>query len=144
MTGDDPMTHTAKVSLREGLAFDAEVDDIHFEIDADPESGGQERGPRPKKLLLAALAGCTGMDVVSILNKMKMKFDEFWLETEADLSDTEPKTYSAFRITYCFRGEALDRAKIERAVALSQERYCGVSAMFRTFAPVSFDIVLNP
>jgi putative redox protein len=138
------MTHNATVSFTEGLAFDADVDDIHVEIDADPEFGGQERGPRPKKLLLAALAGCTGMDVVSILNKMRMKFDEFKLAVEADLNDAEPKVYTAFRITYIFTGNELDRAKIEKAISLSQERYCGVSAMFRSFATVSTELVLNP
>jgi putative redox protein len=138
------MIHNATVSFTEGLAFDADVDDIHVEIDADPEFGGQERGPRPKKLLLAALAGCTGMDVVSILNKMRMRFDEFKLAVEADLNGAEPKVYTAFRIKYIFSGAELDRAKIEKAISLSQERYCGVSAMFRSFATVDTELVLNP
>ena len=138
------MIHHALVNFTEGLAFDADVDDIHFEIDADPEFGGRERGPRPKKLLLAALAGCTGMDVVSILNKMHMPFEEFKLKMEADMTGEDPKVYTAFRIKYIFRGADLDKAKIEKAITLSQERYCGVSAMFRSFATVDTELVLNP
>jgi putative redox protein len=138
------MTHTSRVTHMADLNFDAEVDDIHFDIDADPEFGGQERGPRPKKLLLAALAGCTGMDVVSILSKMKMPFNEFWLDVEADAKDDDPKLYTAFRLKYCFSGKDLDRAKIDKAIGLSQEHSGSVSAMFRTFAKIDFDVVLNP
>jgi putative redox protein len=138
------MTHNAIVKFTEGLAFDADVDDIHFDVDADPEFGGQERGPRPKKLLLAALAGCTGMDVVSILNKMRMPFDEFTMEVEGDMNEEDPKVYTAFRLKYIFRGAELDTAKIEKAINLSQNRYCAVSAMFRTFATVDTELVLNP
>jgi putative redox protein len=138
------MTHSATISFRDGLAFDAAVDDIHFEIDADPEFGGKERGPRPKKLLLAALAGCTGMDVASILGKMRMEFDEFKLEVEADMTAEDPKIYTAFRVKYIFRGNELDKEKIEKAISLSQDRYCGVTAMFRSFATIDTELVLNP
>lgn len=137
-------THTSLLTHESGLSFDVELEGHHFKIDADQKFGGQDLGPKPKKFLLAALAGCTGMDVVSILGKMRVEFDKFQLDVEATLSDTEPSVYTSFLITFNFRGEKLDRAKIEKAIALSQERYCGVTAMFRSFAPVETKLVLNP
>ncbi len=127
-----------------GMSFDVELDGHHFDIDSDAEFGGQDRGPKPKKLLLSALAGCTGMDVVSILKKMRMPFDEFWIEVDGDLNDAEPSVYTAFQVRYCFRGKELDKAKIEKAVSLSQEKYCGVSFMFRSFATIETKVLLNP
>jgi putative redox protein len=138
------MIHNTIIRYTKGMSFDVELDGHHFDIDADEEFGGQDRGPKPKKLLLSALAGCTGMDVVSILRKMRMPFDEFWLEADGDLNDAEPSVYTAFTIRYCFRGKELDKAKIEKAVNLSQERYCGVSSMFRSFAKIETAILLNP
>ncbi len=138
------MIHNTILRHTKDLSFDVELDGHHFNVDADAEFGGQDRGPKPKKLLLSALAGCTGMDVASILQKMRMPFDEFWLEVDGDLNDAKPSVYTSFKIRYCFRGQELDRAKIEKAVTLSQENYCGVSFMFRSFATIETEIVLNP
>lgn len=138
------MAHTTKVTFESGMSFDVELDGHHFKIDADEKFGGKDLGPQPKKLLLSALAGCTGMDVASILKKMRVEFDAFWLDVEAALSDTEPSVYTSFTVVYCFRGQKLDREKIEKAVRLSQENYCGVTAMFKSFAPVNTAIILNP
>lgn len=138
------MLHHSVIRYQEGMCFQAELDNHKLLLDAEETFGGQNLGPRPKKLLLAALAGCTGMDVVSILNKMKVPFSEFWLEVEAELTETEPKVYKSFTIFYNLRGENLNREKIEKAIALSQERYCGVSAMFRHFAPINIVLRLNP
>jgi putative redox protein len=138
------MTHTTKVRFEKGMSFEVSLDGHNFKIDADEQFGGTDAGPKPKRLLLAALAGCTGMDVVSILKKMRVNFDEFRLEVEGTLSETEPTVYTSFLINYCFRGKELDREKIEKAVNLSQEKYCGVSAMFRSFAKIQTEIVLNP
>ena len=138
------MTHTTHVTYEDEMTFDVELDGHHLKIDADEKFGGRDKGPKPKHLLLAALAGCTGMDVVSILKKMRMPFDRFWLDVEGTVSESEPKVYNSFTVTYNFQGGNLDREKIEKAVTLSQENYCGVSAMFRSFAPVNVNIVCNP
>ncbi|MBN1523923.1 MAG: OsmC family protein [Spirochaetales bacterium] len=139
------MEHTSSVTFTGGMSFDVEADGHHFAVDADEQFGGKDLGPKPKKLLLSALAGCTGMDVVLILTKMRMPFDKFWLEVSAELDELqEPAVYTAFRIRYCFTGTELDREKIEKAVNLSEEKYCGVSAMFKSFASVSTEIILNP
>ncbi len=122
------------------MAFDAEVDGHHLRLDTGAEGGGQGLGPRPKPLLLVAAAGCTGMDIASLLKKMRVEVAGFGMEVEGDLTEDHPKTYSAIRLVYTFRGKDLDRAKIEKAVELSQDRYCGVSALLRKAIPFSYRI----
>ncbi len=106
-------------------------------------SGGQDQGPRPKGLLLSALAGCTGMDVAALLRNRKMEYDTFSVEVDADLTDEHPKVYSSYHITYSFQGDALDAEKIKKAIHLSQERFCGVTAVLEKAAPIAHTIVLN-
>ena len=138
------MAHKTRVTYLDDLGFEVALDGHTFKVDADEQFGGRNRGPKPKNLLLSALGGCTGMDVASILKKMRMEFDEFWIDVSGETADEDPKSFTEFTVTYCFRGDKLDREKIEKAVNLSQERYCSVSAMFRTFAPIKIDIKLNP
>jgi putative redox protein len=139
------MEHHSTVTFVDGLQFDVELDNHHFTIDGDKEYGGKDKGPKPKKLLLAALAGCTGMDVASILNKMKMPFDSFWVEVKADLNEeVKPNVYTSFKIIFCFKGSGLQLDKIQKAVELSDKKYCSVTAMFRNFASIQNEIKLNP
>jgi len=122
-----------------GMAFSMLQDGHEFTLDSTPDFGGADRGPRPKGLLLSALIGCTGMDVVSILKKMRVEGYGFELTAEADTTEDHPVVFSAIRLVYVFRGRDLPRGKIERAVALSQEKYCGVSAMLRRAAPLTWE-----
>ncbi len=139
------MQHHTTATYADGLSFDVELDNHHFMIDGDEEFGGKDKGPKPKKLLLAALAGCTGMDVVSILHKMKMPFDRFWLEVGAEVDEqAKPIVYTSFVVSYCFSGSNLEPEKIDKAISLSKEKYCSVSAMFREFAEVRTEVKLNP
>jgi putative redox protein len=135
------MKHSTKIRLEEGLSFDVEVQGHHFKVDADAEFGGKDRGPRPKPLLLAALAGCTGMDVASIVGKMRMPFDSFEVEVDGELGKDHPHVYTSIHIRYVFKGGALDRDKIEKAVKLSREKYCGVSAMLEKACSVTHEII---
>jgi putative redox protein len=129
----------------DNMAFDVEVDGYHFAVDASPDHGGQGKGPRPKPLLLTALAGCTGMDVVAILKKMREPLHSFSVRAEADLNDAVPAVYTEFRLIYEFQSaDGLRPESVERAVKLSQERYCGVSAMLGQAAPVRFEIRYLP
>ena len=96
------MSSKSVVTWLEDMAFDVEVNGHHFTIDAEERVGGKDRGPRPKPLILASLAGCTGMDVVSILTKMKVKGYKFHLEAEADQTDVHPKYYHTIRLSYIF------------------------------------------
>ena len=136
--------HTSTVEWQQGMSFDVELNGHHFAIDADGQFGGEDRGPRPKALLLSALGGCTGMDVVSILNKMRMKWDSFSVAVDGDLTEEHPKHYNKINIVYTFTGPDLDQTKIEKAVKLSQDSYCGVSAMLNKAATITHEIVLNP
>lgn len=137
------MSHRTTLRFEDGLCFDAELQGHHFQLDADPTFGGKGRGPTPKPLLLTALAGCTGMDVASILAKMRMPFDSFEVEVEGDLSGEHPIVYTDIRIRYVFKGAALDRDKIDKAVKLSREKYCGVSAMLEKACRVTHQVVTS-
>ncbi|HNP55254.1 MAG TPA: OsmC family protein, partial [Ferruginibacter sp.] len=110
--------------------FEADIGQHRIGMDAGSDAGGQDRGASPKKLMLASLAGCTGIDVVSILEKMKVSYTGFRIHIEADLTDEHPKIYNQVRIRYEISLAEADRPKMERAVQLSMEKYCGVSAMF--------------
>ena len=137
------MAHETTLRWQGDMAFDAELDGHHFALDADEAVGGKNLGPRPKGLLLSALAGCTGMDVVALLRNRKMPFDSFSVKVDADSTEEHPKVYSAIRIEYRFTGSQLDAEKIKKAIQLSRERYCGVSAMLAKAAPITHTVVLN-
>jgi len=128
----------------DGMSFDVELGGHTFSVDADERFGGRNRGPRPKGLLLSGLAGCTGMDVVSLLGKMKVPFDGFRLQVDGELGEVHPKVYTSIVLRYIFTGSQLDRGKIEKAVSLSLEKYCGVTAMLRKTARISHEVVLKP
>ncbi len=136
---------TKTVATWEGdMAFDIELQGHHFIIDADETVGGHNRGPRPKPLVLSSLAGCTGMDVVYFLKKMRMEWDTFKLEVEGELSNGHPAVFNKIKIKYIFTGDNLDKNKIEKAVKLSQTKYCGVTAMLEKTADIEYEIILNP
>lgn len=105
-------------------------------IDTSPENGGNNEGLSPKAMMLSSLAGCSGLDIISILNKMKVTIDEFKMDVSGELTDQHPKYYHSVTLDYHFFGTNLDEKKIQRAVDLSVETYCGVMEMFRRFAKV--------
>ena len=107
---------------------------ISLKIDASPEDGGEGSGYRPKALMLSSLAGCSGLDVASLIKKMKLEVDDFHIETFGDLTAEHPKFYDTVRIEYHFHGANLNEERLQRAVDLSVEKYCGVMEMFRRFA----------
>lgn len=134
-----------KISLSwlENMAFEADVNGHKLLLDATEDVGGQDRGPRPKPLMMVALAGCTGMDVVSILKKMRVEYDKLNIEIEGDLSEEHPKHYQKMKVIYEFTGKNLPREKIEKAVDLSKERYCGVSVSYKKAMEIEYEIVLK-
>ncbi|HEX9010122.1 MAG TPA: OsmC family protein [Holophagaceae bacterium] len=132
----------ATVTWTSGMAFEAEQEGQRIPIDV-PGPDGTSRGVRPKGLLLAGLGGCTGMDVVSILEKMRVPFEGLAVEISADQSDDHPKVFTAIRVTYRFKGRDLPMDKLERAVQLSQEKYCGVSAMLGKTAAITTEILVE-
>lgn len=132
--------NTISATFKGGMNFTAEVYGHKIEIDKDEEGGGQNLGTRPKALMLVSLAGCTGFDVVSILNKMRVNFSDFSIKVDGHLTEEETKTYDDVVINYTIRVNKEDEPKVLKAVKLSEEKYCGVSKMFQAFAKVSFKI----
>ena len=124
-----------------GMSFRIDQDGHSFLLDADPEWGGSDAGPRPKALLLSGLIGCTGMDVVSILRKMKVEGYGLTITAEADYTDEHPKVFRDIRVKYLFSGKDLPREKVYHAVELSQGKYCGVSAMLTKVTGIDWEIV---
>lgn len=108
-------------------------------IDAGPENGGNSDGYRPKALMLSSLAGCSGLDIASLLKKMKVEIDTFEIIIKAELTEEHPKFYNKVYVNYHFYGTDLPENKIEKAVNLSVEKYCGVMEMFRQFAEVAIE-----
>lgn len=137
------MKNKVEINWTEGMSFDAMVNDHKIVIDATEAVGGKNKGPRPKPMMLLALGGCTGMDVVSILNKMRVEFDSLKIEVEGELTDEHPKVYHTLTILYYFTGSNLSVEKLDKAVNLSQERYCGVTAMLQKAAKIEYKIIVN-
>jgi putative redox protein len=111
----------------------------HNEIDLD---GDKQKGFGPKALLLSALAACSGIDIVEILEKMKVKFSDFEIETEADQTTKYPKVFKDIFITYKMKTAATNEEKVRKAIDLSLEKYCGVSAMLKKNSPIHYKLEL--
>jgi len=116
---------------------------LDLTIDAGPDDGGEGKGFRPKALMLSGLAGCSGLDVASLIKKMKLDVDEFTIESIANLTDEHPKYYDSVTIEYHFHGSNLKEEKLQKAVDLSVEKYCGVMEMFRRFAELEIKTVFH-
>ncbi len=137
------MKESISMSWLDEMAFETEINGHKLVIDANENFGGKDRGPRPKPLMMAALAGCTGMDVVSILNKMRVKFDNLEIKVEGELTEEHPKRYLKMKVIYVFSGKNLSLDKIQKAVDLSKDRYCGVSVSYKKSMDIEYEIILN-
>jgi len=137
------MKSTVEINWQEKMAFEVEVAGHKLIIDADEKVGGENKGPQPKPFMLVALGGCTAMDVISILKKMRVDLDDFKVKVEGDTTEEHPKHYNKMKVIYEFTGKNLPKAKIEKAVSLSEERYCGVSASYKKAMELSSEIILN-
>lgn len=138
------MSHKVTTTWIENMQFEStNPSGGTIRIDAGPENGGDNKGLRPKALMLSALAGCSGLDVAHLIKKMRLEVSDFKIETEGLLTDTDPSTYHTVIVDYLFYGPNLDEGKLKRAVDLSIEKYCGVMDMFREFAEVKINIYYN-
>lgn len=124
------------------MSFEANVDGHKIYIDSAVEHGGKNVGPKPKPLMMVALAGCTGMDVVSILNKMRVEYEDFNIEVEGELSEDHPKRFLGMKVIYRIKGKNIPREKVEKAVNLSKNNYCGVSANYSKAFPIDYEIFI--
>jgi putative redox protein len=122
------------------MAFEAETNGHKIILDAESEVGGENKGPQPKPFMLAALGGCTAMDVISILKKMRVEVVKFNVYVEGDLTEEHPKQYYKIHVVYEFTGKNLPPDKIKKAVDLSENRYCGVSAVYKKVMELTSEI----
>ncbi|MEA3477805.1 MAG: OsmC family protein [Bacteroidota bacterium] len=125
------------------MAFVADVNGFKLTIDAVEAVGGRNLGPQPKPLTLVSLAGCTGMDVISILKKMRVTPEYFNVEVEGNLSEEHPKYYQKIHIKYVLRGKDIPLDKVQKAVDLSQDRYCGVNRLLKDNAEITNEIIIE-
>ena len=134
------VTHSVSTSFNKNMSFTADINGHEVIMDTTADDGGDDSGPSPKKMMLASLAGCTGIDIVSILNKMKVMYSDFSIGVHAVLTNEHPKIYNYVKITYKIKLAEEDKPKMIKAVNLSIETYCGVFAMFKTFAKMDTEI----
>lgn len=127
-------TNSITTVFNQNMSFTADINGHQVKMDTTTDDGGDNSGASPKRLMLASLAGCTGMDVVSVLRKMKVEFSDFSMDITAHVTEEHPKFYDQVSLTYKIKLAPEDQPKMEKAVSLSQDKYCGVSAMFRAFA----------
>ncbi len=134
------MKHTVSTAWKGEMVFEADINGHSLIMDAQEEAGGQDKGLRPKPLMMASLAGCTGMDVIAMLKKMRVQVDEFAIHIEGDLTDDIPKHYQKMHVIYEFAGKDLPLEKLQKAIDLSREKYCGVSYTFKKAMEISYEI----
>ena len=138
------MNNIVTTEWKGNMVFDSDnPSGLNLSMDSDEQFGGTKSGLRPKALMLSALAGCSGLDVVSLLKKMKVELEDFKIITTGELTEEHPKYYHTVNLDYHFYGKDLNEKKIEKAVNLSIERYCGVFEMFRRFAKMNTEIHLH-
>jgi putative redox protein len=106
--------------------------------------GNKKHGFGPKALLLSGLAGCSGVDVVEILEKMRIKFDSLEMDTEAILTEEHPKIFKDVLIIYKIKTDTANEDKVRKAIDLSLDKYCGVSAMLKKNSPIAYKLIIEP
>lgn len=135
--------HTTETQWMGDMQFNALVQGHTIVMDTLPASGGADAGPIPKPLILAALSGCTAMDVASLLRKEKKQVKDFSIRATGELTEKHPITYLSIHLVYDFKGEPEFRYAAMQAVTLSQEKYCGVSHMLKKALPVTWEVHYN-
>jgi putative redox protein len=138
-------TKTAVVKLLEGMTFVGKTETEHWVVmDTSKQGGGSGASVNPKELVLLGLAGCTSMDVVSILRKKRSPFRAYEIHVRAEMAEDPPRPYTAIHLEYVLFGEGIKPSDVEHAIALSEEKYCGVSAMLRPTVPITHSYRIEP
>ncbi|MFH1466123.1 MAG: OsmC family protein [Pseudomonadota bacterium] len=132
-----------RVTWKEGMAFAADLDGFSISMDASPEHGGANRGPRPKGLTLVSLGGCTGMDVITILTRMRQQVTGLEVVVDSEIASDHPKRFETITVRYELTGVDLDPGRVRRAVQMSEHTYCGVSASLRPGVQLRSEIWIN-
>jgi len=124
--------------------FEGETESGHkVKMDIAIEKGGENTGPTPMELVLTALGACTGLDVVPILEKKRVKLDGLEIKLEAERADTHPRVFNKIKIEYIFQGQDLKESDLKNAVELSADKYCSVSLMIKKTAELEYSWVIK-
>jgi putative redox protein len=133
----DQEVETASATLADGMHFIGNIEGFRMDLDAEESVGGVGAGPQPPRLLLLALAGCTAMDVISILRKKRQQVSGLSVEVQGSRADQHPRVYTRIEVLYWVRGQNVDPQAVARAIELSATRYCPVIAMLGKVAEVT-------
>ena len=135
----------AEIVQVRGITFIGKAESGHWlSMDGPAEFEGSDSATRPKELILIGLGGCTGADVTSILHKMREIITRFEINIEAESASEHPKVFKKIQINYRFWGEDLKKENIEKAIELSQEKYCSVTAMLKNTVTITHSYEINP
>ncbi len=135
------MKNKVKTTWKGNMQYESTNKGGNLMIDASPDDGGEGNGYRPKSLMLSALAGCSGLDIVPLLKKMRAEVENIEIDISAEMTEEHPKYYNKVHVAYKFYGTDFKKGKIEKAVDLSVNKYCGVMEMFRQFANITTEII---
>lgn len=135
----------SKVVWKGGMAFTGSVDSSGYLIPLDSSKavGGRELGFRPLQLFAVGLVGCTGMDVISILQKKRVEITDFEVSAKIVRSEEHPKVFTKIQLVYKVTGKNIERKDVERAVELSENKYCPAHAMLKETVEISHKIVIE-
>jgi len=137
------MSTTAKITWVDGMLMVAEGGTGHtITMDGAPDIGGRNLASRPMEVLLMGMGGCTAIDVVSMLKKQRQDIEGVEVSLVAERAEDHPKVYTSVKLVYTVRGRKLNKALVERAVTLSDEKYCSATAMVRKSAEITHEVVL--
>jgi len=126
-----------------GMGFSAQIRGHQFVMDAKNDVGGKDQGPTPKEVLLASICACTGMDVASILTKMRVHMESCDVNAQTDTTAGYPSIFQKVTLQYQLRGVDIKPEQVMKAVTLSMTKYCGVSAMVAKASPMEYEVFLN-
>jgi len=136
----------ATIKLINGITLAGKSDSNHWVTLDGPENfGGFSAGPRPMELMLLGLAGCAAMDVLSILRKKRVNLSDFNMNVEAERAEDHPRVFTRIKLNYMFTGKNIHPSDIERSIKLTEEKYCGATAMLKSAVEINHDYqILEP
>jgi putative redox protein len=137
------MKDSVSIRLRKNMSFDVSVNGHNMIIDTAIKLGGNNEGPRPKSLMMVALAGCTGMDMVSILKKMRIEFDDLRIEVDGNITEEHPKHFDHMHIKYILKGKNISFDKVKSVINLSLEKYCGVNYSYSKAMDITHELIIE-
>ena len=136
--------HKAVVKQIQGISMVGKADSNHWIAMDGPENfGGSNAGTRPKELILIGLAGCTAADVISILEKKRIKLADFEIQISAESAESQPKVFTKIHLEFVITGKDIKETDVQRAIELSQTTYCSVTAMLQKSVEITHSYTIK-